>query len=180
VTVPRSADQVGQFHDILNQPRPIGDSEHPPSYDPLYPFGHGLSYTEFEQRDVGVAERELGPGQTVEVEVTLANVGDRAGSEVVRVYSSKTGSTHVRPERRLEGFERVHVDAGDEATVTVEFPVSQLGVYKPGEGHDVDTGEYELHVGTRPDRTRPATESERETSAGYETVSVDVDGEYLG
>jgi beta-glucosidase len=179
VTVPRSDAQVGAFHDILNQPRPIGDSEHPPSYDPLYPFGHGLSYTEFEQREVGVAEAELGPGETVEVEVTLANVGGRAGSEVVQVYSSKTGSTHVRPERRLEGFERVHLNAGEEATVTVEFPAEQLGVYKPDEGHDVDTGEYDLHVGTRPDRTRPDTESERETAAGYETVSVDVDGAYL-
>jgi beta-glucosidase len=151
---------VGQFHDILNQPRPIGDSEHPPSYDPLYEFGHGLSYTEFEQGDVSVVESDVGPGETVALEVDVANVGDRAGSEVVQVYSSKVGSTHVRPERRLEGFERVRLDAGEEATVTVEFPASNLGVYKPGEGHHVDPGEYDLHV-------------------GEETVSVTVDGEYL-
>jgi len=179
VTVPRSDAQVGAFHDILNQPRPIGDSEHPPSYDPLYPFGHGLSYTEVEQRDVDVVDPAVGPGETVEVEVTLENVGDRAGSEVVQVYSSKVGSTHVRPERRLEGFERVRLDAGDETTVIVSFPTSQLGVYKPDEGHDVDAGEYELYVGVRPEQTSPATESEREKSAGYETVSVTVDGEYL-
>jgi len=160
VTVPRSAAQVGQFHDILNQPRPIGDSEHPPSYDPLYEFGHGLSYTEFEQGDVRVVESDVGPGETVAVEVEIANVGDRAGSEVVRVYSSKVGSTHVRPERRLEGFERVRLDAGETETVTVEFPASNLGVYKPDEGHHVDPGEYDLHVGD-------------------EVVSVTVDGEYL-
>jgi len=160
ITVPRSTAQTDAHHDYLNQPRPIGDHEHPDSYDPLYEFGHGLSYTDFEYRGVAVDDTDVGPGDTVDVEVTVANVGERDGSEVVQVYSSAEGTTLVRPERELAGFERVDLDAGEERTVAVQVPVERLGVYAPGDGHRVEAGDYDLVVG-----------DERRT--------ITVDGEYL-
>jgi len=147
ITVPRSTAQTDVHHDYLNQPRPIGDHEHPDSYDPLYEFGHGLSYTEFEQRGVEVADTRVAPGDTVDVDVTVANVGDRDGSEVVQVYAEVESKTLVRPERELVGFERVDLDAGEERTVTVSVPVETLGVYAPGDGHRVEAGDYDLVVG---------------------------------
>jgi len=147
ITVPRSTAQTDVHHDYLNQPRPIGDHEHPDSYDPLYEFGHGLSYTEFARRGVAVADTEVAPGDTVDVDVTVANVGDRDGSEVVQVYAEVESKTLVRPERELVGFERVDLDAGEEATVTVSVPVEALGVYAPGDGHRVEAGDYDLVVG---------------------------------
>ncbi|WP_436906921.1 glycoside hydrolase family 3 N-terminal domain-containing protein [Halosimplex marinum] len=160
VTVPRSGTQVDVHHDHLHQPRPIGDSEHPDSYEPLYPFGHGLSYTEFETGDLAVDEEVVGPGDTVELDVTVENVGDRRGTEVVQVYSRTESKTLVMPERRLQAFERVDLDAGERATVTVEVPVEGLGVYAPGDGHRVEAGDYDLVV-------------------DGEAVTVTVDGEYL-
>ena len=160
ITVPRSGTQVDLHHDHLHQPRPIGDSEHPDSYDPLYEFGHGLTYTEFETRGLTVAEEVVKPGETIEVEVTVANVGDREGTEVVQVYSSTEAKTLVTPERRLQGFERVALDAGESRTVTVDVPVEHLGVYAPGDGHRVESGAYDLLVDD-------------------EAVSVTVEGDYL-
>ncbi|QLH79724.1 glycoside hydrolase family 3 C-terminal domain-containing protein [Halosimplex rubrum] len=160
VTVPRSGTQVDVHHDHLHQPRPIGDSEHPDSYDPLYPFGHGLSYTAFETGGLSVDEAVVRPGDTVELDVTVENVGDRPGSEVVQAYSETESKTLVMPERRLQAFERVELDAGERATVTVEVPVENLGVYAPGDGHRVEAGDYDLVVGD-------------------ESVTVTVDGDYL-
>jgi beta-glucosidase len=146
ITVPRSGTQVDVHHDHLHQPRPIGDSEHPDSYDPLYPFGHGLSYTEFETGQLAVSEEVLGPGDTVELDVTVENVGDRAGTEVVQAYSATESKPLVMPERRLQAFERVDLDAGEEATVTLDVPVEQFGVYAPDDGHRVQPGHYDLVV----------------------------------
>ncbi|WP_135365620.1 glycoside hydrolase family 3 N-terminal domain-containing protein [Halosimplex halophilum] len=160
VTVPRSGTQVDAHHDHLHQPRPIGDSEHPDSYDPLYPFGHGLSYTEFETGELSVDEPVVGPGDTVELDVAVENVGDRRGTEVVQVYSRTEAKTLVMPERRLQAFERVDLDAGERATVTVEVPVENLGVYAPGDGHRVEAGDYDLVV-------------------DGEAVTVTVEGDYL-
>ncbi|WP_436923398.1 glycoside hydrolase family 3 N-terminal domain-containing protein [Halosimplex amylolyticum] len=160
ITVPRSGTQVDVHHDYLHQPHPIGDSEHPDSYDPLYPFGHGLTYTEFETGQPSVAEEVLGPGDTAEVTVTVENVGDRAGTEVVQVYSTTESKSLVMPERRLQAFERVDLDAGEEATVTVDVPVEQFGVYAPGDGHRIEPGHYDLVV-------------------DGEAVTVRVDGDYV-
>ena len=160
VTVPKSAAQVDLHHDYLHQPRPIGDAEHPDSYDPLYPFGHGLSYTDFEIDAATVDEATVAPGDTIEVGVTVENVGDRDGSEVVQVYSTTEAKSLVMPERRLQGFERVDLDAGEQERVTVEVPVENLGVYAPGDGHRVEPGEYDLLVGD-------------------DSVTVTVEGEYL-
>ncbi|WP_415378494.1 glycoside hydrolase family 3 N-terminal domain-containing protein [Halosimplex sp. TS25] len=160
ITVPRSGTQVDVHHDYLHQPRPIGDSEHPDSYDPLYPFGHGLTYTEFETGQLAVSEEVLGPGDTVELDVTVENVGDRAGTEVVQVYSTTESKPLVMPERRLQAFERVALDAGEEATVTLDVPVEQLGVYAPGDGHRVQPGHYDLVV-------------------DGEAVTVTVEGDYI-
>ena len=160
VTVPRSGTQVDLHHDHLHQPRPIGDHEHPDSYDPLYPFGHGLSYTEFETGEPSVDESVVGPGDTVAVDVPVENVGDRRGTEVVQVYSATESKTLVMPERRLQAFERVELEAGERETVSVEVPVENLGVYAPGDGHRVEAGDYDLVV-------------------GGEAVTVTVDGDYL-
>jgi len=160
VTVPRSGTQVDLHHDYLTHPRPIGDSEHPDSYDPLYPFGHGLTFTEFETVELAVSEEVVSPSETVELDVTVENVGDRAGTEVVQVFSSTEAKDLVMPDRRLQAFERVDLDAGESATVTVEFPAQQFGVYAPDDGHRVESGHYDLHVDD-------------------ETITVTVEGDYL-
>ncbi|MDH6280087.1 glycoside hydrolase family 3 C-terminal domain-containing protein [Prescottella agglutinans] len=109
-----------------------------------YPFGHGLSYTEFEYRNLEVTN----DGATVTVTVDVANVGDRDGAEVVQVYSAQPGSRVARAPRELRGFRKVHVPAGETVRARIEFAVTELAYFD--EAHDrftVEAGTVEIHVG---------------------------------
>lgn len=145
VSVPRDAGDLPQHHDHLVHPTPIGDDEHPASYDPLFAFGHGLSYTEFET-DEPTAAVDPDDG-TVRVRVAVTNVGDRAGTETVQVYARQTHASRVRPVRSLVGFDRVTLAPGETATVEVVVPIARLGFYKPREGHVVEAADYRFDVG---------------------------------
>ncbi|WP_224449381.1 glycoside hydrolase family 3 N-terminal domain-containing protein [Haloprofundus salilacus] len=147
ISVPRSTGDLPQYHDHLAHPRPIGDDEHPPSYAPLYEFGHGLSYTMFEYGDLGVENAELEEEGELDVTVTVSNTGDRPGTETVHVYGRQEVSSRVRPERWLVGFERVSVEPSESESVTVSIPATEFGFHKPGEGHVVEPGEYRAFVG---------------------------------
>lgn len=85
---------------------------------PLYPFGHGLSYTTFKYSRLSVSDME---GGVVNVSVDVTNTGDMDGDEVVQLYVQYPDSKVLRPERQLRGFKRVHIPSGE--TVTVSFCV---------------------------------------------------------
>ncbi len=89
---------------------------------PLYPFGHGLSYTTFQYSDLQVASGALRPGGSISVQMHLSNTGKREGDEVVQFYVHVSGGTEQRPIKQLVGFERVHLTAG--ASRTVQFTLS--------------------------------------------------------
>ena len=89
---------------------------------PLYPFGHGLSYTTFAYSDLRVRGETLRPGGQIELEMRLSNTGDRAGDEVVQFYVRVAGGTVQRPIRQLAGFERVHLRAGASRLVRFTLP----------------------------------------------------------
>jgi beta-glucosidase len=130
ISVPRSTGHLPVRHDHLPNPYPIGPDEHLPSYDPLFAFGHGLSYTEFEYRDLTVAGPLEAEG-LVAVSVTLANAGDRAGEEVVQLFGGRERSSVVTPVERLVDFERVSLAAGEETTVRFEVPAGAFSVVHP-------------------------------------------------
>lgn len=84
---------------------------------PLYPFGHGLSYTSFRYSDLQVTGSSIKPGGGISVQMKLTNTGRRAGDEVVQFYVHVAGGTVQRPIRQLVGFERVHLDVGESKSV---------------------------------------------------------------
>ncbi|WP_435362164.1 glycoside hydrolase family 3 N-terminal domain-containing protein [Haloarchaeobius sp. DFWS5] len=131
ISVPRSEGHLPVRHNHLPNPSPIGEDEHLPSYDPLFAFGHGLSYTDFEYRDLSVAEESVAAGESTAVSVTLTNTGDRAGDEVVQLFGGRDYSSVVTPVRELVAFERVSLDPGDETTVTFEVPADTFDVVHP-------------------------------------------------
>lgn len=115
---------------------------------PLYPFGHGLSYTSFEYGDLVVdpetAERE----GTVRVSAEIRNTGDRAGDEVVQLYVRAPETPTPRPKRQLKAFRRVHLAAGAKQTVELTLSVRELSIYDDNvKGLVVAPGDYAIEVG---------------------------------
>ena len=116
---------------------------------PLYPFGHGLSYTHFAYSDLKVASPPKGKTGEVTISLNVKNTGDLAGDEVVQVYTHQRHSTVVQPIRSLRAFRRVSLQPGQTASVSFRVPKHQLAFYDVNV-HDfrVEAGEYEVQVGS--------------------------------
>ena len=149
ISVPRSTGHLPTLHDHLPHPHPAGAGQHPPSYDPLFAFGHGLSYTEFAYTDLRVSPEEIPLDGTVDATVTVGNVGDRAGEEVVQFYLHARSGPHVRPVRELCGFERVRLEPGQERTVSARLGTDELGVVLENGQRVVSPGRYEVTCADR-------------------------------
>lgn len=108
---------------------------------PLYPFGHGLSYTHFSFSDFKITQ-SMGRDATVRVGFRLTNTGKVTGTEVAQVYTHLQKSRAVQPLRTLRGFERVTLQPNESRTVTISFPTTSLGWYDPAV-HD-----FQLEPGT--------------------------------
>jgi beta-glucosidase len=120
-------------------------------YNPLYPFGFGLSYTKFDVSGLSATSSVSTTG-TVTATFTVTNSGSRAGTDIVPVYVHQPVSGVVVPPQRLVGFARVPLDPGQSKTVQVSFDVSQLAV-TPGDieatgSPQVEPGSYQVQIGT--------------------------------
>lgn len=141
-----------------------GDDElpHPLDYDvikagwtyqyhraaPLYPFGHGLSYTEFAHRDLLLSSSTVTPDSAVDLSVTLTNTGSRSGSEVVQLYVRALDARYEAPLLRLADFRKVRLAAGESRVLTFRLATDELAHWDVATGaFTVDPGEYEVIVG---------------------------------
>ena len=111
---------------------------------PLYAFGHGLSYTQFEYANLDV---QFEPGQdSVMIRADVTNTGDRAGDEVVQLYLRDIEASEPRPHLELKGFARVSLSPGETKTVTFSLHVSLLSFYKDG-AFIVEPGMIDVMIG---------------------------------
>lgn len=117
------------------------------SYDPLFEFGYGLSYTDFEYEDLDVSPEEAVLGDNLSVEVNVSNVGDRSGSEVVQLYARDVDSSVPTPEKKLYRFDKIDLAPGESKTVEFEIPVRELGYYRDGPDKVLEPGTFEIQVG---------------------------------
>ncbi|MFB6224788.1 MAG: beta-glucosidase [Haloarcula sp.] len=113
--------------------------------DPVFPFGHGLSYAEIEYGDVSLSGRSDGDGWSVDVPVR--NRSDRAGTAVVQVYARKSAAPVETPSRELAAFERVELDPSEGETVTVSLSDDVFSYYDEDDGWSIPQGTNEIHVG---------------------------------
>jgi beta-glucosidase len=117
--------------------------------EPLYPFGHGLSYTRFEYRDLRLSRPRLGARDPLAVSLEVANVGPRDGDEVVQLYVRDVHAAPGAAKRELRGFERVHLKAGERQRVQFGVvPERDLAHYDEArKALAVKPGDYEIEVG---------------------------------
>ena len=114
----------------------------------LFPFGYGASYTSFEVGHLRVSATEMPTDGEVEVTVRVANVGDRAGDEVVQLYLHDPVAQVARPARLLVGFARVHLEPGTATDVVFGVHADRTAYTGPELERLVEPGEIELVVGT--------------------------------
>jgi beta-glucosidase len=150
ISYPRSAGQVPVYygHKISGgRSHWKGDYVDAPAA-PLYPFGHGLSYTTFALSDAAPARPELSWHDAVTTTVTLTNTGDRTGDEVVQLYVRDPVASVTRPVLELKSFVRVGLASGESTTITFETPVGQVGFYDRRLDYTVEPGRIDVFVGT--------------------------------
>jgi beta-glucosidase len=117
--------------------------------EPLFPFGHGLSYTTFAYSHLALSAAGLHPGETLRVQVDVRNTGQRAGKETVQLYVRDVQARLVRPEKELRAFAQVELEPGEVKTVAFTLDQEALSYYDPAEqGWVAEPGEFEVLVGS--------------------------------
>lgn len=102
--------------------------------DPLYPFGYGLSYTQFEFSNLKLSRQVVSQGETVKISARVTNTGSRDGAEVAQLYVTAPKSPVKRPIKQLVGFRRLELKAGESKTVTFALPYNEQALWYWHEG----------------------------------------------
>jgi beta-glucosidase len=144
ITFPRS---VGQLPAYYNHKPSRNRSYIFTSREPLWAFGHGLSYTTFRIDNLRVDPPEIAPGQTATVRVDVSNTGAREGDEVPQLYVHQKVASVTRPVKELRGFRRVRLRPGEKVTVELPLGPEALSLLDAGMRPVVEPGIYELMVG---------------------------------
>ena len=153
VTFPRLTGQVPIHYNHLNTGRPPEASNRYTSkyfdapWTPQFPFGFGLSYTQFKISNVQISAAQIRPEGTIRVSADVENTGKRAGDEVVQLYVRDVAASIARPVKELKGFQRVTLQPGQKRSVEFVLSAEQLGFYNRDMKFIVEPGEFRVMVG---------------------------------
>ena len=114
---------------------------------PIYPFGYGLSYTDFTYSDVSLDSYEMNANGSVTAQVTVTNTGNRDGKEIVQLYIRDVVGSITRPVKELKGFQKIFLKAGESKTVTFTIDGKLLEFYNSDLEKVVEPGEYHIFIG---------------------------------
>ncbi len=143
LTFPKSLDQVPAFDDYCMDGRTYKYMRE----EPLYPFGFGLSYSEFEYFDLKMENRQIRLGEKAEFQVSLRNTGDKPASEVVQIYLSDIEASTIVPLHHLIGFERISLAAGESRTLDFSITPEMMSFFNDDGKLTLEPGEFNLEVG---------------------------------
>jgi beta-glucosidase len=169
VTFPRMVGQIPIYYNHKNTGKPptpesivhIDDiEEHAPQtslgmtafhldagYKPLFAFGYGLTYAEFDYQNISVSRNEIGLGESLTVSAELTNRGDVAADEVVQLYVRDLVGNVTRPVKELKGFKRVRVEPGARVTVSFELHTDDLAFYGRNMRLMTEPGKFDVWIG---------------------------------
>jgi beta-glucosidase len=133
-------------------------------FTPLFPFGHGLSYADFEYANIRVSDAEIRLGDRLTISADITNTGDVAAEEVVQLYVRDLVGNVTRPVKELKGFRRLHLQPGERLTVDFELHSDDLAFYGRDNKLLVEPGEFHAWIGGS---------SEAELQTGFRLVGAD-------
>lgn len=114
---------------------------------PLFPFGYGLSYSKFEYSGLHLSSDKIKSGETLTVKVTVKNISDRDGHEIVQLYVRDLVGSIARPVKELKGFTKIHLKAGESKQVEFQLTSEELAFYGRDLIKKAEAGEFKLWVG---------------------------------
>ena len=162
MTFPRSVGQVPIYYNA----KPAGTKSNwyvdyvSEKVTPLYPFGHGLSYTSFEYSNLVIKQKRAAVGEKVEISLDVKNVGKLAGDEVVQLYIYDEFASTPRPIKELKGYRRLFMNPGETRKVTFHLSVNQLAFYGNDLSLVVEPGTIKVMVGSSSEDIRLRDEFE--------------------
>jgi beta-glucosidase len=154
VTFPRSVGQVPLYYNYKNTGRPPdANNKYTSKYldvpwTPLFPFGYGLSYTQFKLTNLQLSTRSIRPDGRLTVTVEVENVGKRPGDEVVQLYIRDVAASVTRPVRELKGVKRITVQPGEKQKLEFTLGSEHLGFYNREMRFVVEPGDFKVFAGT--------------------------------
>ena len=154
ITFPRSIGQVPIYYNVKNTGRPIPLDNPKEDYKsnyidspntPLYPFGHGLSYTNFEYSEITLSSNKIGVSDTLSVSVNIKNTGNYDGHEVAQLYIHDKVGSITRPVKELKGFEKIFLKKGEIKTVKFKLTSEDLKFFN-GTEFTSEAGDFEIAI----------------------------------
>jgi beta-glucosidase len=160
VTFPRTVGQEPLYYNHMSTGRPPDANNKytskylDVSWTPLFPFGYGLSYTQFQFSNLQLSSKSIRPDGRLSVSVEVTNTGKRAGDEVVQLYIRDVAASVTRPVKELKGFERISLRPGESRRVEFTLGPQHLGFYNREMRFVVEPGEFKVFVGNSSDDER--------------------------
>ena len=152
VTVPRHAGQLPVYYNYKKSKRAWLREGRRQYVDmpasPLYPFGHGLSYTRFEYSDLKLSSREIAPTDSVELVLQVKNAGDRPGKETVQLYIEDVISSVSTPVKQLKGFAKLALEPGETKSCSFKLTPDDLALYDADLRRVVEPGQFRVMIGS--------------------------------
>lgn len=154
MTFPRSVGQIPVFYYEKNTGRPIylPNDKYKSKYldspnEPLYPFGYGLSYTDFKYSNLILSSPKMKKGHTIDATVTVTNIGSRTGEETVQLYIRDLIGSVTRPVKQLKGFQKLVLAPGESRTVTFTIDDEMLSFWRHDMTFGMEDGDFKVMVG---------------------------------
>lgn len=156
MTFPRTEGQIPVYYNHYNTGRPAKnntDRNYVSAYidldnDPKFPFGYGLSYTQFKYSDMNLSSNNLKGNQTLNISVNVTNSGNYDGEEVVQLYIRDLFGKVVRPVKELKGFQKVFIKKGETKAINFTLSPENLKFYDDQLNYDWEGGEFDIMIGT--------------------------------
>ncbi len=156
VTFPQNVGQIPLYYNRKNTGHPLPEGEWFKKFrtnyldvtnDPLFPFGFGLSYTEFSYSDLVLDRSRLSSEKTLTASINVTNTGKYDGAEVVQLYIRDMVGTITRPVKELKGFQKIYLKAGEARNVSFTITPDDLKFYNSELIYDWEPGEFEIMIG---------------------------------